>query len=124
MGRWRWGAGVLRLWKKYGLRCVSNAVGSTKWGTFLTRCQNPCRVRLRQIYKIFGWLKTEKKRRKPLPYLLKNMKKKYAVATLCLEKDRDELQAFYNFLAEHWKHIRTTNPIESTFATSPSNQAF
>jgi len=35
----------------------------------------------------------------------------------CLTKDRADLLAFYNFPAEHWKHIRTTNPIESTFAT-------
>ena len=34
-----------------------------------------------------------------------------------LAKDRDVLLAFYDFPAEHWKHIRTTNPIESTFAT-------
>lgn len=32
-------------------------------------------------------------------------------------KDKDELLAFYDFPAEHWMHIRTTNPIESTFAT-------
>ena len=32
-------------------------------------------------------------------------------------KDRDALLAFYDFPAEHWKHLRTTNPIESTFAT-------
>jgi transposase-like protein len=35
----------------------------------------------------------------------------------CLEKDRDALLTFFDFPAEHWKHIRTTNPIESTFAT-------
>ena len=35
----------------------------------------------------------------------------------CLDKDREELLAFYDFPAEHWVHIRTTNPIESTFAT-------
>jgi transposase-like protein len=35
----------------------------------------------------------------------------------CLTKDRDALFAFYDFPAEHWKHLRTTNPIESTFAT-------
>lgn len=34
-----------------------------------------------------------------------------------MRKDRDELLAFYDFPAEHWKHLRTTNPIESTFAT-------
>lgn len=42
---------------------------------------------------------------------------KYPQATECLEKDREELLAFYDFPAEHWKHMRTTNPIESTFAT-------
>ena len=42
---------------------------------------------------------------------------KYDKAAVCLRKDRDTLLAFYDFPAEHWKHLRTTNPIESTFAT-------
>jgi transposase-like protein len=42
---------------------------------------------------------------------------KYAKATECLSKDRDSLLTFYDFPAEHWIHLRTTNPIESTFAT-------
>jgi transposase-like protein len=42
---------------------------------------------------------------------------KYERAVDCLTKDRDALLAFYDFPAEHWKHLRTTNPIESTFAT-------
>jgi transposase-like protein len=42
---------------------------------------------------------------------------KYEKAAACLAKDRDALLAFYDFPAEHWKHLRTTNPIESTFAT-------
>jgi putative transposase len=42
---------------------------------------------------------------------------KYQRAADCLVKDRDALLAFYDFPAEHWKHLRTTNPIESTFAT-------
>jgi putative transposase len=42
---------------------------------------------------------------------------KYPKATECLVKDRTELLTFYDFPAEHWMHIRTTNPIESTFAT-------
>ena len=42
---------------------------------------------------------------------------KYPKAAQCLEKDRDALFTFYDFPAEHWRHIRTTNPIESTFAT-------
>lgn len=42
---------------------------------------------------------------------------KYEKACQCLEKDKNVLMCFYDFPAEHWKHIRTTNPIESTFAT-------
>ena len=42
---------------------------------------------------------------------------KYPKAIECLAKDRDVLLAFYDFPAEHWIHLRTTNPIESTFAT-------
>ena len=42
---------------------------------------------------------------------------KYPKACECLAKDREELLAFYDFPAEHWKHLRTTNPIESVFAT-------
>ena len=42
---------------------------------------------------------------------------KYPKAAGCLKKDRAELLAFYDFPAQHWAHIRTTNPIESTFAT-------
>jgi len=42
---------------------------------------------------------------------------KYDKAVACLEKDRDVLLTFYDFPAAHWKHLRTTNPIESTFAT-------
>jgi len=42
---------------------------------------------------------------------------KWPKAVECLLKDKDELLAFYDFPAEHWGHLRTSNPIESTFAT-------
>lgn len=42
---------------------------------------------------------------------------KYKAAVKCLTKDRDVLLTFFDFPAEKWCHIRTTNPIESTFAT-------
>jgi transposase-like protein len=48
---------------------------------------------------------------------LKRFEPKYSRAMDCLAKDRDALLAFYDYPAEHWVHIRTTNPIESTFAT-------
>jgi len=48
---------------------------------------------------------------------VKTYEAKYPKAVECLAKDRDVLLAFYDFPAEHWIHLRTTNPIESTFAT-------
>jgi transposase-like protein len=48
---------------------------------------------------------------------IENYQVKYEKAAECLNKDRDALLTFYDFPAEHWKHLRTTNPIESTFAT-------
>ena len=52
-----------------------------------------------------------------LDLFLATYQAKYPKACECLSKDRTELLTFYDFPAEHWKHLRTTNPIESTFAT-------
>ena len=54
---------------------------------------------------------------KAFDHFVKVYQAKYPKAVACLEKDREDLLAFYDFPAEHWVHIRTTNPIESTFAT-------
>jgi putative transposase len=48
---------------------------------------------------------------------VKTYEAKYPKAVECLTKDREVLLTFYDFPAEHWIHLRTTNPIESTFAT-------
>jgi len=49
--------------------------------------------------------------------LIQTYEAKYPKVADCLQKDQEALLAFYQFPAEHWQHIRTTNPIESTFAT-------
>jgi putative transposase len=54
---------------------------------------------------------------KAFDLFLRSFSSKYPKAAACLEKDRDVLLTFYDFPSEHWVHIRTTNPIESTFAT-------
>jgi len=54
---------------------------------------------------------------KALSLFLDKYQAKYPKAAERLTRDKDELLAFYDFPAEHWTHIRTTNPIESTFAT-------
>ena len=50
-------------------------------------------------------------------HFLEKYNTKYQKACDCLRKDREQLLTFYDFPAEHWAHLRTTNPIESTFAT-------
>jgi putative transposase len=52
-----------------------------------------------------------------LALFLETFQAKYPKATECLDKDRDAMLAFYDFPAEHWTHIRSTNVIESAFAT-------
>ena len=54
---------------------------------------------------------------KAFDHFLEKYGVKYQAACECLTKDRDVLLTFYDFPAEHWGHLRTTNPIESTFAT-------
>jgi putative transposase len=60
---------------------------------------------------------TKENAEKSFDFFIEAYQDKYPKATECLEKDRDVLLTFYDFPAEHWHHIRTTNPIESTFAT-------
>jgi putative transposase len=54
---------------------------------------------------------------KAFDLFVKTFEAKYPKATECLAKDRTELLTFYDFPAEHWLHLRTTNVIESVFAT-------
>jgi len=64
------------------------------------------------------WLsETREMATKAFDHFLEKYGAKYEAACSCLSKDRDVLMAFYDFPAEHWGHLRTTNPIESTFAT-------
>jgi transposase-like protein len=64
------------------------------------------------------WMaETKVEAEKAFDLFLETFAAKYPGASECLKKDRDVLLTFYDFPAEHWTHIRTTNPIESTFST-------
>ncbi len=64
------------------------------------------------------WMaETKAEAQKAFDLFIETYQAKYPKATECLAKDRDVLLTLYDFPAEHWVHIRTTNPIESTFAT-------
>mgnify|MGYP000900013453 CR=1 FL=1 len=60
---------------------------------------------------------TKKEAQKAFDHFLATFEAKYPKAARCLADDRESLLTFYDFPAEHWVHLRTTNPIESTFAT-------
>jgi putative transposase len=77
------------------------------------RQQSEAKPALWQIYRA----ETKAEANTAFDRFLKTYQVKYPEATECLSKDRDALLAFFDFPAEHWAHIRSTNPIESTFAT-------
>lgn len=60
---------------------------------------------------------TRAEAQKAFDWFVTTFEAKYPKATACLAKDRAALLAFYDFPAEHWVHLRTSNPIESAFAT-------
>jgi len=60
---------------------------------------------------------TKEDANKAFDLFVKTYEPKYPKAALCLQKDRDELMAFFDFPAQHWQSIRTSNPSESAFAT-------
>jgi transposase-like protein len=114
------GDGSLGFWK-----ALSKVYDTTRW----QRCwvhktanvlnnlpkslQAKAKKRLHQIWMADNKAEAEKN----FGMFVQTYKAKYPKATDCLKKDRDVLLTFYDFPAEHWRHIRTTNPIESTFAT-------
>lgn len=75
--------------------------------------QSKAKTRIHDMY----MADTKKNALKAYDEFLTIYEAKYSKACECLSKDKDDLFTFYDFPAEHWIHIRTTNPIESTFAT-------
>jgi putative transposase len=75
--------------------------------------QPKAKVDLKEIWMAEGRADAEK----AFDRFLAKYEAKYDKDTACLAKDPEALLAFHDFPAEHWKHIRTSNPIESTFAT-------
>jgi transposase-like protein len=68
---------------------------------------------LREVY----WAPNRAAAEAAIDVFAEKYRAKYGRVVECLAKDRDALLAFYDFPAEHWDHLRTTNPIESVFAT-------
>lgn len=75
--------------------------------------QSQAKIMIHEIY----LAPTKKDALKAFDDFIKLYEAKYPKATACLLESKEETLAFYDFPAEHWRHIRSTNPIESTFAT-------
>jgi len=65
------------------------------------------------------WHSTQAEAEKAFDLFIKTYEPKYPQAALCLQKNHEELMAFYEFPAPHWQSLQTRNPIESTFGTTP-----
>lgn len=114
------GDGALGFWNalaKIYPDCQHQRCWVHKTANVLNKVPKGMQPKLKQGLHEIWMASTKKNAEKAFDNMLECFEPKYTKAMECLRKDRTELLAFYNFPAEHWVHIRTTNPIESTFAT-------
>jgi putative transposase len=114
------GDGALGFWK-----ALAKVYGKTRWqrcwvhktANILNKLPKSMQAKAKEkIHQI--WMAPDKaEAQRCLDDFINLYGAKYPKAAECLQKDREALLTFYDFPAEHWKHIRTTNPIESTFST-------
>ena len=88
-----------------------------KMGNVLNALPKSLQARVKAAMQEIWMAATRKEAHQAFDRLVHQFEAKYPEAVEKLVKDRDSLLAFYDFPAEHWVHLRTTNPIESTFAT-------
>jgi putative transposase len=88
-----------------------------KTANVLNKLPNSLHTKAKHALHDIWMAETRKDAETALDAFIENYSRKYDKAAECLVKDRDVLLAFYDFPAEYWKHLRTTNPIESAFAT-------
>jgi transposase-like protein len=114
------GDGALGFWK-----ALHEVYGQTreqrcwvhKTANVLNKLPKGLQPRAKQHLQEIWMAETRAAAEKAFDFFLEAYGPKYDKAAACLEKDRDVLLTFYDFPAEHWKHLRSTNPVESTFAT-------
>lgn len=114
------GDGALGFWA--ALREVFPATGTQRcWfhksGNVLNKLPKSEQANAKSMLHEIWMASTRKKANKAFDLFVSSFEAKYPKAVECLVKDRENLLAFYDFPAEHWPHLRTSNPIESTFAT-------
>ncbi len=114
------GDGALGFWKAlqqvYG-QTRSQRCWVHKTGNILNKMPKSIQAKAKQHIHDIWMAETREDAEKAFDRFIETYQLKYPKACECLEKDREHLLTFYDFPAEHWIHIRTSNPIESTFAT-------
>ena len=88
-----------------------------KMGNILDKLPKSSQAKAKTLLQDIWMSETRENAYKAFDSFIDEYESKYPKATACLQKDKEELLAFYDFPAEHWAHIRTSNPIESMFAT-------
>ena len=114
------GDGALGFWNalsKVYPACRHQRCWVHKTGNVLNKVPTSIQPKIKEALQSIWMASTKKEAEKAFDSTLARFEAKYPKAMDCLSKDREELFAFYDFPAEHWMHIRTTNPIESTFST-------
>jgi putative transposase len=114
------GDGAMGFWNalsKIYPDCTHQRCWVHKTANVLNKVPKSIQPKIKQSIHDIWMAETKDKAEKAFDNALECYSVKYPKAMECLRKDREELLAFYDFPAEHWVHIRTTNPIESTFAT-------
>lgn len=88
-----------------------------KTGNVLNAVPKSIQPKVKQALHEIWQAETRNDAYKAFDLFIQTYEAKYPKATMLLQKDREELLAFYDFPAQHWQSLRTTNPIESTFGT-------
>lgn len=114
------GDGALGFWKALGKKWPHTATQRCwvhKTANVLNKVPKSVQPKVKEALHDIWQAETRNDAYKAFDNTLKRFEAKYPGAMECLNKDKGSMLAFYDFPAEHWQHIRTTNPIESVFAS-------
>ena len=114
------GDGALGFWKALGKiwpQTAQQRCWVHKTANVMEKLPKSMQPKVKEVLHNIWGAETREEAETTLEHCLERFSQKYPKAMDCLAKDKESLLAFYDFPAENWQHIRTTNPIESVFAT-------
>ena len=114
------GDGALGLWKAVA-KCWPDTDQQRCWvhktANVLEKLSKAMQTKVKEVLHNIWQAETREKAYEAFDNCIERFSPKYPKAMQCLEKDKDSILAFYDYPAENWQHIRTTNPFKSVFAT-------